>query len=51
MGHPRPIFPLFSALFKQTSIQFYNKLILKNVHPVYGTGNQTHDLKNMSHLP
>ena len=29
MGHPRPLFRLFSVFFKQTSIQFYNKLMWK----------------------
>ena len=29
MGHPRPLFRLFSVFFKQTSIQFYNKLMPK----------------------
>ena len=27
MGHPRPLFRLFSVFFKQTSILFYNKLM------------------------
>ena len=27
MGHPRPLFRLFSVFFKQTSIQFYNKSV------------------------
>ena len=43
-GPTRPLFRLFSVFFKQTSIQFYNKLMWKNVHPVYGTGIRTHDL-------
>ena len=51
MRHPRPLFRLFSVFFKQTSKQFYNKLMWKNVQPVYGTGIRTHDLQNMSLLP
>ena len=51
MGHPRPLFRLFSVFFKQTSIQFYNKLMWKNVHPVYGTGIRTHDFRIVSLLP
>ena len=38
MGHPRPLFRFISDLFKQTSTQFKNKLMRKNVHPVYGAG-------------
>ena len=49
MGHPRPLFRLFSVFSKKH--QFYNKLMWKNVHPVYGTGIRTHDLQNMSLLP
>ena len=51
MGQTQPLFRLFSVFFKQTSIQFYNKLMWKNVHPVYGTGIRTHDLQNVSLLP
>ena len=43
MGHPRSLLCLFSVFFKQTSFNFYNKLIWKNVHPVYGTGIRTHN--------
>ena len=48
MGHPRPLFRLFSVFFKQT-LQFLQ--YVKNVHPVYGAGIRTHDLQNMSLLP
>ena len=52
MGQPRPLFRLFSfGLFKQTSLQFYNKYMWKNVHPVYGAGIRTHDLQNVSLFP
>ena len=47
MGQPGPS---FSFIFKQT-IQFLEQLNVKHVHPVYGTGIQTHDLSNMSRLP
>ena len=50
MGHPRPLFCLFVVFFNQTSIQFNNKLILNNVHPVYGTEIRTDDLQNVSLL-
>ena len=49
MGHPRPLFRLFLVFFKQVSIQFYNKLMWKNVHPVYGTGIRTHDIFSHNH--
>ena len=49
--YPRPLFCLFSVFSKQTSIQYYNKLMWKNVHPVYGTWIWTHDLQNVSLLP
>ena len=50
-GPTRPLFRLLSVFFKQTSIQFYNKLMWKNVHPAYGTGIRTHNLQNVSLLP
>ena len=49
MSHPRPIFVYF-RLFKHI-LQFYCKLMWKNVHPKYGTGIQTHYLWSMSLLP
>ena len=51
MCHPRPLFRLFSAFFKQAPIQFYNKPMWRNVHPVYGTGIRTHNLLITSLLP
>ena len=51
MCRPRPLFHLFSVFLKQTSIQFCNRLMWKNVHPVYGAGIRTHDLQNRSLLP
>ena len=50
MGQPRPLFCLFLVFFKQ-KIQFLQQINVKNVHPVYGTGIQTHDLLNMSRHP
>jgi len=38
------------GLFKQT-LQFLQQIKVKNVHPVYGAGNQTHDLWNVSLFP
>ena len=51
IGHPRPLFRLFSVIFKQTSKQIYNKQMGKNVYPVYSTGIRTHNLPNVSLLP
>ena len=48
MGHPRPLFRLFSSF--QANIIFLQQIYVKNVHPVYGAGTQTHDLQNMSLL-
>ena len=46
MGQPRPLFRLFSVLFKQTLLQFLQQINVKkcHVHPVYGAGIWTHDL-------
>ena len=49
MGHPRPLFPLFSVLFKQTT-QIVQRTNVKNVHPVSSGGTQTHNLQIMSLL-
>ena len=38
------------GLFKQT-IQFSQQINVKNIHPEYGAGIQTHNLSNMSRLP
>jgi len=43
-------FCLFSV-FSNKQYKFYNKLMRKNVHPVYSAGIQTHDFWNMSLLP
>ena len=37
--------------FKQTSLQFLQLMNVKNVHPAYSAGIQTHNLWNMSLLP
>ena len=44
------LFMIIFSLFKQ-SLQFYNKNMWKNVHPVYGAGIWTHNLQDMSLLP
>ena len=46
MGQHRPLFRLFSVLYKQTLLQFLQKINVKkcHVHPVYGAGIRTHDL-------
>ena len=41
---------LFFGLFKQT-LQFLQQINVKNIHPVYGAGIRTHNLKNTSLLP
>ena len=47
----RGLFRLFSVFFKQASIQFSNKLMWQNIHPVYGAGIRTHTLQSMSLFP
>ena len=49
MGHPRPLFSLFSTF--QANITIFTTNYVKNVHPVYGAGIRTHNLQNMSLLP
>ena len=50
MGPPWPLFNL-SFLFKQT-LKFFTLIHVKNFHPVYGAGIQTHNFQNMtSRLP
>ena len=49
MGHPWPLFHLFSSL--QKTLQFLQQINVKNIHPVYGAKIQTQDLWNMSLLP
>ena len=39
------------GLFKQTSLQILLQINVKKVHPVYGAGIQTYNLRNMSLLP
>ena len=51
MGQPRPLLSLIFGLFKQTLLKNLRQIYMKNVHPVYGAGIQTHDLRNMSLLP
>ena len=52
MGHPRPLFRLFSVFFKLTSKgTILQQINVKNVHPVDGAGIRTHDLQDMSLLP
>ena len=50
MGHSQPLFHLFSV-FSNINTIFYNKQVWKTIHPVCGTGIQTHDLLDMSLLP
>ena len=49
MGQPRDLVVYF-RLFKQI-LQFLQQINVKNVHPVYSAGIQTHNLWNMSLLP
>ena len=49
IGHPRPLFVYF-RLFKQT-LQFLQQMNVRNIHPVYGAGNRTHDLRNKHEYP
>ena len=45
-----PLFFIYFHLFKQT-LQFLQQINVKNVHPVYRAGVQTHNLLNTSLLP
>ena len=47
MGKPWALFRLFLVF----SNNFYNKFMWKNVHPVYGAGIRTHNLRNVSLFP
>ena len=49
-GHPRPLFIYFRS-FSSKHHNLNNKLMWKNVHPVYGAGIQTNDIQSMSLLP
>ena len=51
MGHRQPLFRLFLVFFKQTSIQFYNKLGVKNAQAVYGAGIEPSIFRTLSLLP
>ena len=35
----------------QTNITILQQIYVKNVHPVYGSGIQTHDFRNVSLFP
>ena len=50
MGQPGLFFIYFRS-FQTNNANFYIKCMWKNVHPVYGTGIRTHDLRNMSCHP
>ena len=50
MGQPWPLLRLF-LVFSNKHYKFLQQIYVKNVHPVYGTRIQTHDLQNMSLLP
>ena len=41
------LFFVYFRLFKQT-LQFLQQINVKNVHPVYGAGIRTHELRNIS---
>ena len=47
---PGPSFSFIFVPFQINIRNFYN-IIVKNVHPVYGAGIPTDDLRYMSHLP
>ena len=49
MGHPLPLFPIFSVLFEHT-IQFIRQINLKNINLVSIAGVKTHILCNTSLL-
>ena len=51
MGQSRPLIRLFSVFSNKYHYNFYNRYMWKNVHPVYGAGIQTHDLRNVSLFP
>ena len=50
-ANPGLFFHLLSVFPNKHHYKFYNKLMWKNFHPVYGAGIQTHNLRNMSLLP
>ena len=48
MGQPRPLLSFIFGLFKQTYLQILQQINVKKVHPVYGAGIRTYDLRNTS---
>ena len=44
------LFFIYFRLFEKT-LQVLQQINLKNIHPVFGAGIQTHDLKDMSLVP
>ena len=49
LNGPTPAyFSFIFGLFKQTILQ---QIYVKKVHPVYGTGIRTHNLRNVSLFP
>ena len=38
MGQPRPLLSFILGLFKQTLLQFFQQICVKNFHPVYCAG-------------
>ena len=50
-GQPRPHFRLFLVFLNKHHHKFYNKLMWKNVHSVYDSRIQTHNLRNVSPFP
>ena len=51
MGHPGPLFSLFSVYTNKQSMQFLQQINVKNIHPVSGTGIRTDNLLNTIRLP
>ena len=50
-GQPRPLFRLFLVFSNKHHHKFNNKLMWKNVHSVYDSRIQTHNLRNVSPFP
>ena len=50
MIQSRPLLLYIFGLFKQTK-QFFQQMFVKNVHPLYGAGIRTHNLRKVSLLP
>ena len=44
IGQPRPLFHLFSVLFKRTLLHFLQQINVRNAHPVYDAWIRTHNL-------